>query len=370
MKKKILIVANEFKNFYLFRKELIESFSEKDFTIYLVGKFDSYESYFDKNEYILYNIDFFSNKKFIFNELKTIKNLAFLLFKVKPDVVLSFTIKPNIYLGFLNHFSSVIFIPNVSGIGTMFITGRINKIIGILAYKLSLISSSVVFFQNKSQRDYFHTNKIIHRDKSKIIPGSGVVLNKKFTPKHISTDIKIVFVGRLILDKGIIDFIEASNFFKNSNRLNFYIIGDYNKNNPRSIDFEILKKWEENANCYYLGPKDNLKSILTFFDLLVLPSYSEGLSKALLDACNSGVPIVTSDIPGCRDVFSDNGYLIKVKNSIEIINSISDFQNLSLTEINRISKNGYNNVKTNFGVDLVIKKYHESINQFLTKSKI
>lgn len=364
MKKKILLVANEFKNFYLFRKELIASFSKEEFTIFLVGKFDSYETYFIEKNYILFNIDFFSHKKSLLKETKIIVKLGRFLIRVKPDVVLSFTIKPNIYVGLLNHLMSFVFIPNISGVGTMFITGGINRFIGKIAYKLALKTSSIVLFQNVSQRDYFHFHKIVHKDKSKVIPGSGVVINKKFVPKSIGSDIKIIFVGRLILDKGIREFIEASNYFKNSNRLSFYIVGDYNESNPRSVDFELLKEWQRNDNCYYLGHRDNLKNILTFFDLLILPSYSEGLSKSLLDACNSGVPIVTTNISGCREVFSDNGYLIRVKEGKEIINSILHFQSLSLSEINRISANGYNHVKNNFDVNLVINDYHKLINKF------
>ena len=355
---KILVCANEFKNFYLFRSELIHSL-ETDYELCLVAKYDGYEKYFD--HYTIFDIDFQSNSIKPIKELLSILNLKKLIKEINPDYILTFTIKPNIYVGVISLFLKKFrFVPNITGLGTMFLKNRFLSTSFLLLYKISLLRSTKVFFQNSEDHKYFLNKNIIKADKSEIIPGSGINMNKFQIKQKVNPVKKIIFVGRLIKDKGLIEFIEASNRIlkQKAYKVQFFIAGKYDALNPRSIPKIILDSWEKNKECNYLGEVDGIGYTLKEYDIFVLPSYREGLSKALLEACGNGLPIITTSVPGCKELVKNyNGIAITPRNVLSLEKAIVEILNMPNSELLQMGRKSYELVSSKYSIEKVIMQY-------------
>jgi glycosyltransferase involved in cell wall biosynthesis len=207
-------------------------------------------------------------------------------------------------------------INNVSGLGTIFIKMSFASYLAIFLYRFSFSKSIWIFFQNNSDKDYFLKNKIVKAAKVSVIPGSGVDLMKfKFERKN-NFGLKFIFVGRLLGDKGIREYLEASKLlFSEFRQLEFLIVGELGYNNPTSISEEEFSDWMKLPFFRYLGKLDDMVEVYGASDIMVLPSYREGLSKSLIEAAAMQLPIITTDVPGCREVVGNsiNGFLCEPK---------------------------------------------------------
>ena len=367
MSKKILICVNQFKNFYLFRRELIEDLLI-DNKIYLVGEFDGFETEFQNNKSLrLINVNFDSNGLSIIKSIKTIIKLYSILKVVKPTRVLTFTIKPNLFLSFLNFFFNYKIIVNVSGLGTMFITEKWKKYLSLFLFKIIFYKKYFVLFQNNKDMSMFIKYKITNEKNSLRIPGSGIKPNIINPKTHINKERKVIFVGRLIIEKGILEYINSTTkiikeLSSKELKIRFYIAGDHDVFNPRSINENHLNDWLNQENCFYLGNVKDISKYLYQYDLLVLPSYREGLSRALLEACNNGLPIITSKVPGCEELCSfKNGILISPASDEALKDALLSYLSYEDHELLKMGNNGYENVINMYSIDEIIKIYKELI---------
>lgn len=367
-KTKILFVSNIYWNFYNFRKELIDNLISSGHEVHMLANNDNFLDKFKKKKLILHKIKFSSRGTFFINEF-------FLLFKlykkikfIKPEIVLTFTIKPNIYSGLVTKFLGINIINNITGLGSSFLNNKLIKILTLFLYKLSFSKSQLVFFQNKYDRDLFLNLKIVKKDNSEIIPGSGVDTN------YFKSNIKIpknknifLFCGRLIRDKGINEFLNAAKLvLKKNDNCEFHIIGEIDEKEKSSIKKSTLDNYLRNKNIKYFGFVQNLKDYYERSSCVILPSYREGLSKSLLEAASMSRPIITSDVPGCIDavVPSKNGYLVKAKNIESLTNAINKFSKLKYSEKELMGNFSRKIAKNRFQTNVVISNYIKKIREF------
>jgi len=274
------------------------------------------------------------------SELRTIYALYRVYKTEQPQLVHHFTIKPVIYGTIAARFAGVPKIVNsITGLGFVFTSNTLKaKALGILVknlYRFCFISKKVrVIFQNLDDRDFFVNNSIIKENKGYLVEGSGVDIHK-FIPTETNNNApKVLLASRLLIEKGIFEFIEAVKILKNKGlEFEAIIAGDIDSANPGSITESQLQNWKQSGIANFLGFQKDMVSILKSTDIACLPSYREGLPMSLLEAMSAGKPVVTTDAPGCRATVRDgrNGFLVPIKSPQSLATALEKLiLNLSL----------------------------------------
>jgi glycosyltransferase involved in cell wall biosynthesis len=340
---KILLITNEYYNFFKFRYSLIYSLlSQKNCSkLSLLAKFDGYEKKFQSSKINYYNINILSRSFGLLSNINNLLNLIKNIFFIKPKIVISFTIKPNLYLCILKFFFKFKLITNITGLGEVFLNNDFKyRLLRSLFINL-LTKSDLIICQNEDDVLFFISKNLKLKDKIKLIPGSGIKINK-FTYNN-NKKINFLFVGRIIKEKGLIEYIEAANLIseKYKKQAKFHIIGQTYKNNKfNKIFFNML----ENSNSIYHGYQDNIDLFIAESDCVVLPSYREGLSKFLLEGLSFGKPLITTNVPGCKQLLNNNynGFIVNVRDVKSLSNAFIDFIKLSHKKKYEFSINSYN----------------------------
>lgn len=283
----------------------------------------------------------------------------------KPDIVLGFTIKPNIYGSLAARFLGIPTVNNITGLGHSFISKSWLSTLVKILYCAALAKSARVFFQNSDDLNTFVFQNIVPQNKCGILPGSGVDL-KIFTPAPFnkSSKVRFLLMARLIKEKGITEYIKAATIIKGM-KLNaeFYLAGEFNKSIASSIDHNTLYSWIHSDLVYYLGHSDSIQDEIKKADCVVLPSYGEGTPKSLLEASAMARPIITTDVPGCRDVVDDGitGYLCEVKDPEDLANKMIMFLKLNRKQRKQMGLKGRQKTEKNYDEKIVIKNYIDTI---------
>lgn len=364
-KPRILYVVNVDWFFLSHRLPIALKAKEKGFDVYIAaadtGKRKTIESY----GLTFVNAPFLEKSHSFISEIYMILKLGRLYKKIDPDLVHHVTIRPVLYGSIASRIFGVKAVVNaLSGLGYLFINqGFKSKILRSFVTRLMKIGFShpnqLLILQNSDDRKNFIKRGLIHSDKIRMIRGSGVDTERfKPRPENTSLGMNIAFIGRLLWDKGIGEFVEAANQLKKQGvNASFHIYGGQYKNNPMSVPDEVLDEWKSNQIFMLHGQKDRIEDHLEEIDIVCLPSYREGLPKALLEAASSGIPIVTTDSPGCREVVDDgiNGFLVPPKNAVMLAKKIQQLiENPDLRA--QFGKAGREKVLREFTVDKVVKQ--------------
>ena len=359
----VAIVLNTSWNIYNFRLALIHALRNVGYKVILIAPRDEYSQKLEEEGFLYYDIKM--NNKGInpFEDLQLIHDFYKLYRETKPDILLNYTIKPNIYSSLAAKFLGIPVVNNITGLGTVFLNNNVSSHIARWLYKISLRKNSVVF-QNQDDMQLFVEKKLLEAKSVTLIPGSGIDTERFKSEEKLSKNKKFTFlmIARLIKDKGIEEYIEAIRLVRQSDnreKCTFKILGSLYLSNPTAISQQELDSWIEEGLVEYLGHSDNVQEEIDEVDCVVLPSYREGLSRVLLEASSMAKPIITTDVPGCRDVVDAgvNGYLVEVKNSVELSEAIVKMVNLPLEELTRMGEEGRKKVVNNFSQQKIIDKY-------------
>tara|TARA_B100000212_G_C27350843_1_gene523549 strand:- start:355 stop:1494 length:1140 start_codon:yes stop_codon:yes gene_type:complete len=284
----------------------------------------------EKNKIKFFSLDLDRRGINPFYEFLTLLKYCILFHKIKPDVVHNVGPKPIIYGSItakLLNIKSVINAP--IGMGFVFSSesykAKLLKPILLFLLKLTLNKHhgkerrNRVIFENSDDMNFFINQKIVNKSDVRLIRGAGVEIDYQFKiKKKIKNSITITLVARMLKDKGIFEFVEAAKILKKKNiKTRFLLVGDIDPKNPTSLQTSILRSWHDQEIIEWLGWRNDVKKILFETDILCLPSYREGLPKSLLEGAAMGLPLVTTNTIGCRDVVIDglNGYLVPIKDS-------------------------------------------------------
>ena len=260
-----------------------------------------------------------------------------LLSKYKINLVHGFTIKCVVYGSISSRFTNVsACVSSVSGLGYIFTSkdflAFLLKPVVRFFLKISLIGSTRrLILLNKDDASYFINSKLAPPSKIDVILGSGVNCTR-FSPSPLATkshSFRVLLAARLLWDKGIYEYIQASRFLLVQGRkIEFLLAGNFDHGNPSSVAESNVYKWVGEGLVKWLGQVDNMALLLKNIDVMVLPSYREGLPTVLTEAAASAVPIVASDVPGCREVVTngENGFLVPVKNYKALADAIAFLQ--------------------------------------------
>lgn len=355
---KILILANFGMGLYKFRKELIEELMKENEVIVSFPK-DEYSSKFEEMGCTF--IDTFIDRRGIniIQDFKLLNSYFKIFKKIDPDLILTYTIKPNIYGGIISSIFRKKYVTNITGLGTTF-QHKFLKYFVVNLYKIAVRKSNYIVFQNKSNLDFFKENKISNTNIS-LVPGSGVnISNYKFLKYPRQGDIiNFLYIGRVMEDKGIDELLKAFDYFYSKNiNVKLDIIGFLEEEK-----FRHLLKNKKESNIYFHGRKDNVVSYINKSHAIILPSYHEGLSNVLLEAGASGRPLLASDIPGCKEVINKgiNGYTFSPKSVDGIVNAVTKFIELSYEEKVAMGYSSREYVEQNFDRKIVLEEYNKII---------
>ena len=334
LKKNIVLICSNYAwTVFNFRLSLIKELKERGYKVVVLTQFDGKEKLLQN--YVDEIRPLFISRKGInpFIDLFTLLDLVRNFIKIKPDYLLLFTIKLNIYGALLASFLNIRTFVTITGLGTAFMRNNWLKALSKYLYKISLKSINKAFFQNNDDKNYFIENNLVSSELSEIVPGSGVdLIHFNFVPLPHLKDITFLLIARLIWDKGIGEYIEASKIIKkNYPSTKFQILGPLGVENRSSISRRVVDDWVTSDIVEYLGEKDDVRPYIERASCIVLPSYREGMSKSLIEAASMGRPIVTSNIAGCKEIVNDGitGLLCKPKNHIDLAEKLEIFINLS-----------------------------------------
>ncbi len=366
---KVAIVVNNSWYAYNFRFNLARSLKTNGFEVVFVAPYDEKYSELIKKEFRIYDINIDAKGINPISDFKTMLSLYKLYRNIQPDIVLNFTIKPNIYSSIVAGILKIKTIGNITGLGTIFIKQTAVTKIAKLFYKIALNFNDKVFFQNNDDKSLFIKNRLVIKNKIDLLPGSGVDINK-FISIEKNTDgiFRFLLIARLLKDKGILEFIEAVKTIKSKyENIEFQILGAVGVENKTAITKDELKFWINDNLVKYLGTTDNVQDVISKVDCVVLPSYREGTPRSLLEASAMEKPIIATDVPGCKEVVDDgvNGFLCEVKSSKDLANKMEMMINLSEDERKVMGQAGRAKIVKNFDEQIVIDKYLESIKEIL-----
>lgn len=327
--KTIAVLSNEHSWTYNLRKEILQALiAEGDRVILILPYGEKVELLKQMGcEYI--DVPMFERRgKNPITELCLINEYKKLLRKIKPDIVLTFTIKPNLYGGYVCGKLRIPFIANITGLGTAVNGNGFIPFVTKMLYKAGLRKASCVFAQNNSSKQYLINNRIVDSSRVKSISGSGVNLDRfKLMDYPNDEVIKFAFISRVLKEKGIEEYLEAATEIKKAYpNTEFHICGfcedDYKGN---------LCEKEADGTVIYHGMIDNVAEFMRTIHCLVHPSYYlEGLSNVCLEAAACGRPVITTDHEGCRETIIDGktGFIVPVKDSKAVIDAMLKFISL------------------------------------------
>ena len=356
---KILILANNSIGLYKFRKELIEELVKNNKVFISLPGGEFIKELVDLGcEFIDTNISRRGTNPI--TDLKLMVRYKKILKKVKPDVVLTYTIKPNIYGGMMCRLFKIPYITNITGLGTAVDNGGLLRSITIFLYKLALKNASCVFFQNKENAQFMNSKGII-KGKQKIIPGSGVNLNHYEILDYPKDGIiNFLFISRVMKQKGIDQYLDTAKYIrKKYPNTQFHILGFCEESYE-----EKLKDMHEKGTIQYHGMQSDVRKFHEMSHCTIHPTYyPEGMSNVLLESAACGRPIITTNRSGCREIVDDeiNGYLVEEQSSKELIYKVEKFLKLRYEEKKQMGLAGRVKVEKEFDRQIVVDEYKDEI---------
>ncbi|MDC9596815.1 glycosyltransferase family 4 protein [Xenorhabdus anantnagensis] len=373
----IVISANTSWYLYNFRKNTIIALINEGYRVIVLAPYDNYTDKIIELGALFHNVYIDQCGINIINELRTIKELIIFYRKEEVSLVLNFTPKNNIYNTIIASSFNISIINNISGLGTAFIRKNLLSRVLRLLYKYSQRKSELIFFQNKEDLNLFLNEKIISKEKTQIIPGSGVDLSRfsvRNPTEKKSKELRFLLIARMLYPKGVKHFVEAAKIIKKRyDNVNFLLLGFIDTKNPLAVKKTEIDEWVKQGFVEYLGTSDTVEREIALADCIVLPSYyKEGIPKSLLEATAMGKPIITTDNIGCRETVIDsyNGFLCEPRSTSSLVNAIEKFIRMSYEERVLFGKRSRERAEKEFDEYIVIEKYLTSIRDVLLENNI
>lgn len=285
--------------------------------------------------------------------------------RFRPNIFIGFTAKPNIYGSVTAAYCGIPALPNVSGLGTAFIKpGPLSVFVGSL-YRLAFRKCPAVFFQNADDADLFVDRKIVRRDQVRLLPGSGIDLDH-FSPAPPTDQIRFLFIGRLLGDKGVREFVEAARLLRADRPdWQFQLLGPIDEGNRSAIKQAELDQWLADGCVEHLGAAEDVRPFIAAATAVVLPSYREGLPRSLLEAAAMTRPLIATDVPGNRHIVRHgfNGLLCAARDPADLAKAMEKLASMPLDERDALGQAGRALVESEFGEAKVIQAYLQAVAQ-------
>ena len=361
MSKRVLILSNHFITLYNFRKELITKLIDDGYEV-IISMPESDDNIFFGNmgcKIITTPVD----RRGInpIRDIRLILNYIKIMKKLNPDIILSYTIKPNIYGSIASNLTKKKQINNITGTGATFLKTNFVSLIAKMLYRVSIKRSYKVFFQNSGDKELFIRNKMIKNNYA-MLPGSGVNLNQYIISDFPSDEeINFIFIGRIMALKGIDEYLECAKVIQSRyHNTNFYIAGFIEENRFK----ETINDYHEKGIINYIGFQKDIKSWIQKCHCTILPSHGgEGVPNVLLESAAMGRICIASKIPGSIEVINDGetGYLFETGNAVDLVDKVEKLLELNFQEKKHMGLAGRQKIEQEFDRNIVVETYLKEI---------
>lgn len=302
--------------------------------------------------------------------LQLMRQMGKVFREIGPDAILSYTIKNNIFGAFAAKLQRRHFLPNITGLGTAFLSSGLLEKVAVMLYKNAFRGLPHIFFQNGDDMNLFVERGLITSQQALLVPGSGIDLDY-FAPEswpEQEDETVFLMVSRLLRDKGVFEYVDAARQVRLKHpNTRFQLLGPAVSQNLSAIDVSEVQRWAEEGYIEYLGSAEDVRPYIKAAHCLVLPSYREGAPRTLIEGASMGRPLITTDVPGCRAVVDhgSNGFHCAPQSSCSLVTAVEQFlaldpgQRLAMGEAGRVK------MENEFCHTIVNRAYTETIKQLL-----
>lgn len=367
MKGNILILTNNIGGLHAFRKDVVKAICDAGHKVYISTPDDSaMADYFREIGCEIIVTEFDRRGVNPLADFKLMLAYRKLMNQLKPVAVLTYTIKPNIYGGMAARLCRVPQLANVTGLGDAVENGGWMQKLTISLYKMGLGKARRIFFQNESNRN-FGIRMGIADESSILLPGSGVNLQHHTYQEYPVEEgrIRFLYIGRLLKDKGAEELFGAAKAIKAKYpQTEFQIVGSVEGDYQKQLD-ELVA----DGIVRFLGPQADVRPFIGAVECTIMPSYHEGMSNVNLESAANGRPVITTNVPGCKETVDDGktGFLIEAKNSQSLINAIDRFIALPYEQKALMGREGRKKVEREFDRKIVVDAYLNEIEKIKKK---
>lgn len=349
---KILIATNHSYMFYRFRKELVETLMQEHEVI-LSTPFVGHEDNLKAMGLRCINTEIDRRSINPFKDMKLLKTYRKMLDDIQPDLVITYSIKPNIYMGSACKAQGIPYVTNVQGLGTAFEKPVLSNVVSVM-YRSALRKARTVFFENEENAQFFLHKNIISAQQMKVLPGAGINLDEyPYVPMRDDGVCSFLFVGRIMKEKGVDEFFTAAKTVKAEfgEKVAFDVVGFYEDAYKETVDHLVADRV-----INFHGFQTDVHPFYEAADCVVLPSYHEGMSNVLLEGAATGRALITSDIPGCREAVEDgvSGYICPAKDADALYDTMQCFVELPESWRAEMGRRGRERMEKRFSKDAVV----------------
>ena len=349
---RILLATNHSYMFYRFRKELVETLMQEHEVI-LSTPFVGHEDNLKAMGLRCINTEIDRRSINPFKDMKLLKTYRKMLDDIQPDLVITYSIKPNIYMGSACKAKGIPYVTNVQGLGTAFEKPVLANVVSVM-YRSALRKARTVFFENEENAQFFLHKNIISAQQMKVLPGAGINLDEyPYVPMRDDGVCSFLFVGRIMKEKGVDEFFIAAKTVKAEfgEKVAFDVVGFYEDAYKETVDHLVADRV-----INFHGFQTDVHPFYEAADCVVLPSYHEGMSNVLLEGAATGRALITSDIPGCREAVEDgvSGYICPAKNADALYDTMQCFVELPESWRAEMGRRGRERMEKRFSKDAVI----------------
>lgn len=364
---KILILANKDSGLYRFRKELMQKFISSGNEVYCSLPVEDFTKNITDLGCKCIDTKISRHGTNPIEDIKLFFKYIKILNKVKPDAVLTYTIKPNIYGGLACSLKRVPYLSNITGLGVAVQNGGLMQKLTLFLYKLGLRKSKMIFFQNIANLKFMQEKKIA-KSNFCLLPGSGVNLEENCFEKYPNSDeiVKFLIIGRIMKDKGTDEILEAAKIIKKEhNNAKFIFIGPYDGDYRQKIE-----QAENDGYVEHIEKQPNVHPFIKESHVTLHASYHEGMSNVLLETAASGRPVIATDVPGCRETYDDgiSGFSFKPRDVQSMVKAIEKFLSLTNEQKAQMGIAGRKKVEKEFDRNIIVNAYLKELSEIQSKS--
>jgi glycosyltransferase involved in cell wall biosynthesis len=363
---RIAIVINKSWNIYNFRMGLVHTFLKLGYQVIAIAPQDAYSKKLIEAGCEYYPVEMENKGTNPLQDLLLIRRFYRIYRQVKPDVILQYTIKPNIYGTLAARLAGIPTINNVSGLGTVFLIKNLVSQVALALYRLAFRFPAKVFFQNQDDRHLFLQHKLIKHHITDVLPGSGID-TRRFRPAPAfsrNTGFTFLMIARVLYEKGVVEYVEAARLLRaRYPQVRVQLLGGIDESGNIGIKHAVFDSWVQQGDLEYLGTSDDVAGHITAADCVVLPSYREGTPKTLLEAAAMGKPLITTNVPGCKETVVDghNGFLCDVRDAADLAAKMIRLYELPDQQLHLMGQASRRLAEEKFDERYVINKYLEAI---------
>ena len=354
--KRILVLANNDVGLYRFRKDLLAALLNTGYAVYISLPDGDFVSELAQLGCRFIDTPIDRRGMNPLHDSKLFRQYRAMLKEIKPDQVITYTIKPNIYGGLACRMAHIPYAVNITGLGSAIENGGWLKKLVLALYKPALKGAKVVFFENAGNRDTLAATGVVPNGRDVVLNGAGVNLEDyPYQPYPQDGPVRFLFVGRVMHEKGVDELFAAAKQMKQryGDGVEFHIVGSFEEAYK-----PVMDELEKAGVVKYHGYQSNMKLFYSTASCVVLPSYHEGMSNVLLEAAASGRPLITSDIPGCREAVESgvSGYLCPAKDADVLYDAMQRFAGLPESQRAEMGRRGRERMEQKFDKSLVINE--------------